>query len=89
MNSKLFVTQHEKIGFTCTQNLTTFQKLNFNNFLSKHSLPIKLLLLMQLTIVIPLYYFNSIHRRLSNVKRCILCTYIAKSGFLMLGHNCL
>ena len=30
-----FLTWHEKTGLLCTQNLTTFKALKFNNFLSK------------------------------------------------------
>ena len=33
----IYVTRHEKTVLMCTQNLTTFLDLNYNNFLPKHS----------------------------------------------------
>ena len=41
-------TRHEKAVLMCTQNLTTL--LDFFNFLSKHSVSMRLLLRVQLTI---------------------------------------
>ena len=43
------MTRYEKTVLMCMQNLTTFLTLNFNIFLSKHNVSMKLLLIVQLT----------------------------------------
>ena len=49
INLTPFVTWHEIIGLMCTQNLTTFWTLKFHNFVIKHSISKKRLVLVQQT----------------------------------------
>ena len=84
------MTRHEKIGLMCTYNLTTFWNLKFHNSVLKHSVSLKLLLLVKQTMGNFMQFTKCVatsYRKgeISGImRRGVFCAH--KPYFLMPGH---